>query len=210
MGILESIFGVVGGGTLLIAFAVLFLIFIFVLAVARALRFIRKVPPNRALLVYGVRTHTRVTVVRRTRRLKASEEGAAQPPPERREPEFQEWEYETKTEEVTVNYKMVKGGMTIVLPFVHEVKELDLSLMTLDVAVHNVLSSNAVPITVDGIAQIKIGSDDTSIATAAEQLLDKSSEDIKYVAIQTLQGHLRAIIGLMTVEEVYKDREAFA
>jgi flotillin len=105
---------------------------------------------------------------------------------------------------------MVKGGMTIVLPFVHEVKELDLSLITLDVAVHNVLSSNAVPITVDGIAQIKIGSDDTSIATAAEQLLDKSPEDIQYVAIQTLQGHLRAIIGLMTVEEVYKDREAFA
>jgi flotillin len=210
VGIIESILGVMGGGTLLIAFAVLFLIFVFLLAVARVLRFIRKVPPNRALLVYGVRTHTRVTVVRRTRRLKATDDAAAQPAAERREPELQEWEYETKTEEVTVNYKMVKGGMTIVLPFVHEVKELDLGLITLDVAVHNVLSSNAVPITVDGIAQIKIGSDDTSIATAAEQLLDKSTEDIKYVAIQTLQGHLRAIIGLMTVEEVYKDREAFA
>ena len=86
MGILESIFGVVGGGTLLIAFAVLFLVFIFLLAAARVLRFIRKVPPNRALLVYGVRTHTRVTVVRRTRKLKASEEAAAEPPPERREP----------------------------------------------------------------------------------------------------------------------------
>lgn len=210
MGIIEGILGVMGGGTLLIAFAVLFLIFVFLLAVARVLRFIRKVPPNRALLVYGVRTRTRVTVVRRTRRLKTPDDDAAQPAPEKREPELQEWEYETKTEEVTVNYKMVKGGMTIVLPFVHEVKELDLGLITLDVAVHNVLSSNAVPITVDGIAQIKIGSDDTSIATAAEQLLDKSTEDIKYVAIQTLQGHLRAIIGLMTVEEVYKDREAFA
>jgi len=210
VGIIEGILGVMGGGTLLIAFAVLFLIFVFLLAVARVLRFIRKVPPNRALLVYGVRTHTRVTVVRRTRRLKTPDDAAAQPAPEKREPELQEWEYETKTEEVTVNYKMVKGGMTIVLPFVHEVKELDLGLITLDVAVHNVLSSNAVPITVDGIAQIKIGSDDTSIATAAEQLLDKSTEDIKYVAIQTLQGHLRAIIGLMTVEEVYKDREAFA
>jgi flotillin len=210
VGIFEGIVGFLGGGTLIIAFALLFVVVILFMAMARVLRFIRKVPPNRALLVYGVRTHTRVTVVRRTRKLKASEEAAAQPPPERREPEFQEWEYETKTEEVTVNYKMVKGGMTIVLPFVHEVKELDLSLITLDVAVHNVLSSNAVPITVDGIAQIKIGSDDTSIATASEQLLDKSTEDIKYVAIQTLQGHLRAIIGLMTVEEVYKDREAFA
>jgi flotillin len=210
VGILEGVFGLLGGGTLLIAFAALFLIFVFFLAVARVLRFIRKVPPNRALLVYGVRTHTKVTVVRRTRKLKAPQEGGTEPPSDQRELEPQEWEYETKTEEVVVNYKMVKGGMTIVLPFVHEVKELDLSLITLDVAVHNVLSSNAVPITVDGIAQIKIGSDDTSIATAAEQLLDKTSEDIKYVAIQTLQGHLRAIIGLMTVEEVYKDREAFA
>jgi len=210
VGIVESIFGFLGGGTFLIAVGLLFLGFILLLAVARVLRFIRKVPPNRALLVYGVRTRTRVTVVRRTRRLKAPEEAATHPAPERRESELQEWEYETKTEEVTVNYKIVKGGMTIVLPFVHEVKELDLGLITLDVAVHNVLSSNAVPITVDGIAQIKIGSDDTSIATAAEQLLDKSTEDIKYVAIQTLQGHLRAIIGLMTVEEVYKDREAFA
>jgi flotillin len=210
VGVIEGILGLLGGGTFLVALALLFLVIVFLMAMARVLRFIRKVPPNRALLVYGVRTRTRVTVVRRTRRLKAPDEAANQAPSERREPELQEWEYETTTEEVIVNYKIVKGGMTIVLPFVHEVKELDLSLITLDVAVHNVLSSNAVPITVDGIAQIKIGSDDTSIATAAEQLLDKSTEDIKYVAIQTLQGHLRAIIGLMTVEEVYKDREAFA
>jgi len=210
VGIIEGFLGLLSAGTLLVGIAIIVLVVVFLMAMARVLRFIRKVPPNRALLVYGVRTRTKVTVVRRTRRLKAPDEATAHPAAERRESELQEWEYETKTEEVTVNYKIVKGGMTIVLPFVHEVKELDLGLITLDVAVHNVLSSNAVPITVDGIAQIKIGSDDTSIATAAEQLLDKSTEDIKYVAIQTLQGHLRAIIGLMTVEEVYKDREAFA
>jgi flotillin len=210
VGIFEGILGLLGGGTLLVGVALLFLALVFLMAMARVLRFIRKVPPNRALLVYGVRTRTKVTVIRRIRRLKASTEPPVQPPSERPEVNIQEWEVETRTEEIVVNYKIVKGGMTIVLPFVHEVKELDLSLITLDVAVHNVLSSNAVPIMVDGIAQIKIGSDDTSIATAAEQLLDKSTEDIKYVAIQTLQGHLRAIIGLMTVEEVYKDREAFA
>jgi flotillin len=210
VGIFEGILGLLGGGTLLVGVAILVLIVVFFMAVARVLRFIRKVPPNRALLVYGVRTRTKVTVIRRVKRLKGrtdeSSDSAARPAVNHE----QEWEVETETEQITVNYKIVKGGMTIVLPFVHEVKELDLSLITLDVAVHNVLSSNAVPITVDGIAQIKIGSDDTSIATAAEQLLDKSPEDIQYVAIQTLQGHLRAIIGLMTVEEVYKDREAFA
>jgi len=210
MGILESILGLVAGSTLLVAMAVLVLIIVFLMAIARVLRFIRKVPPNKALLVYGVRTRTKVTVIRRIRRLKTPAGPVVQPPSEESAVPIQEWEFETKTEEILVHYKIVKGGMTIVLPFVHEVKELDLSLITLDVAVHNVLSSNAVPIMVDGIAQIKIGSDDTSIATAAEQLLDKTPEDIKYVAVQTLQGHLRAIIGLMTVEEVYKDREAFA
>jgi flotillin len=210
VGIIESIMGLLGGGTLLVAAAVLFVGFFLLMALGRALRFIRKVPPNRALLVYGVRTRTRVTVIRRIRRLKTALDEPTTSPSERPEANDQEWEFETKTEEIVVNYRMVKGGMTLVLPFVHEVKELDLSLITLDVAVLNVLSSNAVPITVDGIAQIKIGSDDTSIATAAEQLLDKTPEEIQYVAIQTLQGHLRAIIGLMTVEEVYKDREAFA
>jgi len=210
VGIVESIMGLLGGGTLLVGAAVLFVGFFLLMALGRALRFIRKVPPNRALLVYGVRTRTRVTVVRRIRRLKTALDEPLPSPSERPEANDQEWEFETLTEEIVVNYRMVKGGMTVVLPFVHEVKELDLSLITLDVAVLNVLSSNAVPITVDGIAQIKIGSDDTSIATAAEQLLDKTPEEIQYVAIQTLQGHLRAIIGLMTVEEVYKDREAFA
>jgi flotillin len=210
VGIFEGILGLLGGGTLLVGVAILFLIVVFFMAVARVLRFIRKVPPNRALLVYGVRTRTKVTVIRRVKRLKARRDESSEPADRPTVNHEQEWEVETETEQITVSYKIVKGGMTIVLPFVHEVKELDLSLITLDVAVHNVLSSNAVPITVDGIAQIKIGSDDTSIATAAEQLLDKSPEDIQYVAIQTLQGHLRAIIGLMTVEEVYKDREAFA
>jgi flotillin len=209
VGIIEGLLGMLGGGTLLVAVALLFLVIVFLMAMARVLRFIRKVPPNRALLVYGVRTRTRVTVVRRVKKLKAGWEEAL-PPSDRPDINDQGWEVQTETEQITVNYKIVKGGMTVVLPFVHEVKELDLSLITLDVAVHNVLSSNAVPITVDGIAQIKIGSDDTSIATAAEQLLDKTPEEIQYVAIQTLQGHLRAIIGLMTVEEVYKDREAFA
>ncbi len=210
MGIFEGILGLLGGGTLLVGVAILVLIVVFFMAVARVLRFIRKVPPNRALLVYGVRTRTKVTVIRRVKRLKARRDESSEPADRPAVNHEQEWEVETETEQITVSYKIVKGGMTIVLPFVHEVKELDLSLITLDVAVHNVLSSNAVPITVDGIAQIKIGSDDTSIATAAEQLLDKTPEDIQYVAIQTLQGHLRAIIGLMTVEEVYKDREAFA
>jgi flotillin len=64
--------------------------------------------------------------------------------------------------------------------------------------------------TVDGVAQVKIGSDQNSIRTAAIQFLSKTKEEIRYVAHETLAGHLRAILGTLTVEQLYKDREAFA
>jgi flotillin len=60
------------------------------------------------------------------------------------------------------------------------------------------------------VAQIKIRGDDSSIYTAAEQFLSKGPEGIVYVAHETLAGHLRAILGMLTVEEIYKDRDAFA
>ncbi|HUD49671.1 MAG TPA: SPFH domain-containing protein [Candidatus Baltobacteraceae bacterium] len=66
------------------------------------------------------------------------------------------------------------------------------------------------PVKVDGVAQIKIKGDDISIATASEQVLSKSIDEIKSVATQTLEGHLRAILGTMTVEDIYQNRDAFA
>lgn len=71
-------------------------------------------------------------------------------------------------------------------------------------------TSKGVPVKVDGVAQIKIKGDDISIATAAEQFLSKPTDEIKNVAMQTLEGHLRAILGTMTVEEIYQNRDAFA
>ncbi|MGH9199217.1 MAG: alpha/beta fold hydrolase, partial [Acidimicrobiia bacterium] len=67
-----------------------------------------------------------------------------------------------------------------------------------------------VPVNVDGVAQVKIGGDDAYIYTAAEQLLGKTDEEIHDVALQTLAGHLRAILGMLTVEQIYSDRDAFA
>jgi len=52
-------------------------------------------------------------------------------------------------------------------------------------------------------------SDDVSIVTAAEQFLSKKTDQIQNVALQTLEGHLRGIVGAMTVEEFYKDRDQF-
>ena len=87
---------------------------------------------------------------------------------------------------------------------------LSLELLTIDVQTPEVYTSKGVPVKVDGVAQIKVKGDDISIATAAEQFLSKGVDDIKNIAMQTLEGHLRAILGTMTVEEIYQNRDAFA
>ena len=109
-----------------------------------------------------------------------------------------------------VGFRIVKGGGTFVIPVAEKVDILSLELLTIDVQTPEVYTSKGVPVRVDGVAQIKVKGDDVSIRTAAEQFLSKSSDEIKNVATQTLEGHLRAILGTMTVEEIYQNRDAFA
>src|SRR5438128_8962704 len=107
-------------------------------------------------------------------------------------------------------FRIVKGGGTFVWPIVEKVDILSLELLTIDVNTPEVYTSKGVPVRVDGVAQIKVKGDDISIATAAEQFLSKGTEDIKNIAMQTMEGHLRAILGTLTVEEIYQNRDAFA
>ena len=107
-------------------------------------------------------------------------------------------------------FRIVKGGGTFVWPVFEKVDVLSLELLTIDVQTPEVYTSKGVPVKVDGVAQIKIKGDDVSIATAAEQVLSKTIDEIKSVATQTLEGHLRAILGTMTVEDIYQNRDAFA
>ncbi len=109
-----------------------------------------------------------------------------------------------------VGFRIVKGGGVFVWPVFEKVDILSLELLTIDVQTPEVYTSKGVPVKVDGVAQIKIKGDDVSIATAAEQFLSKSTDEIKNVATQTMEGHLRAILGTMTVEEIYQNRDAFA
>lgn len=107
-------------------------------------------------------------------------------------------------------FRVVKGGGTFIIPVVEKADILSLELLTIDVQTPEVYTSKGVPVKVDGVAQIKVKGDDVSIATAAEQFLSKATSDIKNIAMQTLEGHLRAILGTMTVEEIYQNRDAFA
>ncbi|HTL16307.1 MAG TPA: SPFH domain-containing protein [Patescibacteria group bacterium] len=109
-----------------------------------------------------------------------------------------------------VGFKIRKGGGVFVLPVFEKVDLLSLELLTIDVQTPEVYTSKGVPVRVDGVAQIKVKGDDVSISTAAEQFLSKTTDEIKNVATQTMEGHLRAILGTMTVEDIYQNRDAFA
>jgi flotillin len=109
-----------------------------------------------------------------------------------------------------VGFRIVKGGGVLVWPVLEKVDILSLELLTIDVQTPEVYTSKGVPVKVDGVAQIKVKGDDVSIATASEQFLGKSTEEIRNIATQTLEGHLRAILGTMTVEDIYQNRDSFA
>jgi flotillin len=82
--------------------------------------------------------------------------------------------------------------------------------MTLVVRTPEVYTCQGVPVIVDGVAQVKIDSDQASVDTAAEQFLGMPESEIRQVALETLEGHLRAVLGTLTVEEIYKERDKFA
>lgn len=108
------------------------------------------------------------------------------------------------------SFRIVRGGGAFIMPVLERVDDISLELMTIEVVTNNVYTSFGVPVTVDGVAQVKVGSDDVSIITAAEQFLSKTTKEIQNVALQTLEGHLRAILGTLSVEEIYRDRDKFA
>jgi len=108
-----------------------------------------------------------------------------------------------------VGFRIVKGGATFVWPVLETAKTISLRIMPLDVN-SSALSSQGVQISVDGIAQVKIDSSDEAIGTAAEQFLSLKEDEIRRIATQTLEGHLRSIVGNLTVEEINQNRDAFA
>lgn len=106
--------------------------------------------------------------------------------------------------------RVVVGGRIFVIPIFQEAQYLSLEVMTLTVATDNVYTAEGVSVSVDGVAQVKVARSEEAIRTAAQQFLGKGSNEIAQVALQTLEGHQRAILGTMTVEVIYRDRDAFA
>ncbi len=107
--------------------------------------------------------------------------------------------------------RIIKGHGTIILPMVENCRELSLELMSFDVAPQQDLyTKQGVAVTVEAVAQIKVKSDPESIMTAAEQFLTKTPPDREALIRLVMEGHLRGIIGQLTVEEIVKQPEMVA
>ncbi|GEB32637.1 MULTISPECIES: flotillin family protein [Brevibacillus] len=106
--------------------------------------------------------------------------------------------------------KIVRGGGAFILPIFQQANFLSLLSHKLDVSTPEVYTEQGVPVMADGVAIIKVGGSIEDIATAAEQFMGKKDEALRAEAQEVLEGYLRAILGSMTVEEIYKNRERFA
>ena len=104
--------------------------------------------------------------------------------------------------------KIVKGGGAFILPMVQSCRELSLELMSFDVAPQQDLyTKQGVAVTVEAVAQIKVKSDPESVQTAAEQFLTKTPQEREGLIRLVMEGHLRGIIGQLTVEQIVKEPE---
>jgi flotillin len=107
--------------------------------------------------------------------------------------------------------KVIKGGGTVVIPLLQSARELSLELMSFDVApTQDLYTRQGVAVNVEAVAQIKVKSDPDSIRTAAEQLLNKTPQEREGLIRLVMEGHLRGIVGQLTVEEIVKQPEMVA
>src|SRR5208283_3372733 len=104
--------------------------------------------------------------------------------------------------------RVIQGKGTLVFPMVQVCRDLSLELMSFDVAPQQDLyTKQGVAVTVEAVAQIKVKSDRESVLTAAEQFLTKSDQEREALIRLVMEGHLRGIIGQLTVEEIVKQPE---
>src|SRR5512141_48871 len=109
-----------------------------------------------------------------------------------------------------VGYRMVRGGAALRIPLLEKVEYLHLNVMTIPLEIKRAYTLKGVPVSVKAVANVKIRSDDTSLQAAAERFLGMTTDQIQRVIFQTLEGHLRSILGTLTVEEINSDRQSFA
>jgi flotillin len=109
-----------------------------------------------------------------------------------------------------VGYKTIKGGRKLRIPLLETVDRMDLTNMSIDVSVRGAFSKGGIPLTVQGVANVKIAGEEPMLDNAIERLLGKRREEVMTVAKDTLEGNLRGVLAKMTPEEVNEDKIKFS
>jgi len=109
-----------------------------------------------------------------------------------------------------VGYRLQVGGGTFVMPLVEAVDTLPIEVFSVSVRCPEVLTAQGVMIAAEAYAQVKAASDEPLVHRAVENFLSKGASGITSVAQEVIEGHMRASLGRMAVEEIYTERDAFA
>ena len=109
-----------------------------------------------------------------------------------------------------VGFRVIFGGRGFRVPIVESVNRMDVSLISVPMAVQGAYSEGGIPLTVHAIANIKVSTDPHVVGNAIERFLGVGRAEIGRVAKETLEGHLRGVLATMTPEEVNEDRLKFA
>lgn len=109
-----------------------------------------------------------------------------------------------------VGYRMNIGGGAFVMPFLERADVLPLEVFTLNMEIGDALTAKGIEIKAVGQAQVKVRSDEQSVMMAAEQFLSKGLNGMKEISQQILEGNMRGVLGAMSVEEIYQNRDDFA
>jgi flotillin len=110
----------------------------------------------------------------------------------------------------TVGYRFVRGGRSLRRPLIERVDVMDLSMFTVVVHVTGAFSRGGIPLTIQGVANVKLPGEEPLLTNAVERFLGRTPEEIYHIAKETLEGNLRGVLARLTPEEVNEDKIRFA
>jgi flotillin len=116
----------------------------------------------------------------------------------------------TQTADGSRGYRVIRGGRGMRWPLLESVHSLNLTNMIIEVAVTNAYAKGGIPLTVSGVANIKIASQSPNLDNAIERFTGKSRKEIIRISKETLEGNLRGVLSQLTPEEVNEDKTRFA
>src|SRR5918998_5148538 len=109
-----------------------------------------------------------------------------------------------------VGYRAIRGGRTLRVPLLERVAWMELNTIPIEVSVQNAYSKGAIPLHVQGIANVKVSSIEGLLQNSVERFLDVDQDHIAAIAKETLEANLRGVLATLTPEEVNEDRLKFA